>query len=421
MKNSGIEWIGEIPDGWCICKVKNIFLNRKRVVGEQVDDYERLALTLNGVIKRSKEDSEGLQTEHFEGYQILEKGELVFKLIDLQNIPTSRVGLSPYTGIVSPAYITLSVKGKNNNKFAYYYFFSMYLRHIFNQMGSDMVRSCLNAKDLLELPYFVVPITEQQKIADILDEKCGKIDKLIENEQKQIEKMKEYKQSVITSAVTKGLDKSAPMKDSGIDWIGKIPESWTLNRIKYVCEFNPKNEVELDPMDMVGYVPMECIKNGYMENREILVENISSGLTFFADGDIVMAKVTPCFENGNIAIAQNLPKGIAFGSSELFVFRSKMIYDRWLFYFLRNNLFMEYAKATMTGTGGLKRVSPNFVYSLTFAHPSIIEQQQIADYLDEKCGKIDEVIFIKQRKIEKLQEYKKSLIYEYVTGKKEVV
>ncbi|MBQ4268891.1 MAG: restriction endonuclease subunit S, partial [Clostridia bacterium] len=83
MKNSGIEWIGEIPDGWRICKVKNIFLNRKRVVGEQVDDYARLALTLNGVIKRSKEDSEGLQTEHFEGYQILEKGELVFKLIDL--------------------------------------------------------------------------------------------------------------------------------------------------------------------------------------------------------------------------------------------------------------------------------------------------------------------------------------------------
>lgn len=134
-----------------------------------------------------------------------------------------------------------------------------------------------------------------------------------------------------------------------------------------------------------------------------------------------MAKVTPCFENGNIAIATDLKNGIAYGSSELFVFRSKNTYNKWMFYFLRNNIFKQRASSTMTGTGGLKRVSPKFVSDYPLAIPPLKEQQQIADYLDKKCAEIDDLIKLKEQKIEKLKEYKKSLIYEYVTGKKEVV
>lgn len=121
MKDSGVEWIGEIPKDWEIVQTKRFFRNIKRVVGSDVDNYERLALTMNGVIKRSKEDSEGLQPEKFEVYQILRKNELVFKLIDLENVKTSRVGLSSYTGLVSPAYIVLTNE-LEDNRYYYYWF-----------------------------------------------------------------------------------------------------------------------------------------------------------------------------------------------------------------------------------------------------------------------------------------------------------
>ena len=127
MKDSGIEWIGEIPKDWNLLPTKRFFRHEKRVVGDAVDEYERLALTMNGVIKRGKDDSEGLQPEKFEGYQILRNNELVFKLIDLENVKTSRVGLSSYTGLVSPAYIVLT-NGENDNRFFYYWFMFMYYK-----------------------------------------------------------------------------------------------------------------------------------------------------------------------------------------------------------------------------------------------------------------------------------------------------
>lgn len=140
MKDSGVEWIGHIPENWELVQTKRHFQNIKRVVGKAVDEYERLALTMHGVIKRSKEDSDGLQPEKFEGYQILKTNELVFKLIDLENVKTSRVGLSPYIGLVSPAYIVLS-NSYDDNRFFYYWFLFMYYNEIFNHLGGDGVRS----------------------------------------------------------------------------------------------------------------------------------------------------------------------------------------------------------------------------------------------------------------------------------------
>ena len=260
----------------------------------------------------------------------------------------------------------------------------------------------------------------QQIIGNFLDRKCTQIDALIANEEQQIEKLKAYKQSVITETVTKGLDPDVPMKDSGVEWIGEIPEHWEVVRIKNICSFNPSSRKTYSDNDIVSYAPMECVRTGQLLHKEIQIKNISSGLTYFEENDIIMAKVTPCFENGNIAIATNLTNGIAFGSSELFVFRAKSEIRHFLFYFLQNDIFKNYAAATMTGTGGLKRVSPSFVNNFYLALPSIIERQQIADYLDKKCEQIDRLIAIKQQKIEKIQQYKKSLIYEYVTGKKQL-
>ncbi len=420
MKDSGIEWIGEIPVGWDLLPVKRFFRHTKRVVGSAVDEYERLALTMNGVIKRSKDDSEGLQPEKFEGYQILKENELVFKLIDLENVKTSRVGLSPYTGLVSPAYIVIT-NNKNDNRFYYYWFMFMYYNEIFNHLGGEGVRSALNAKDLLSLPVPAISDEMMTNISTYLDTKCEKIDSIIARQQEVIEKLKAYKLSVITEAVTKGLNPDVPMKDSGIEWIGKIPEHWGISRIKYISDFEPScDKTSLSEDSIITYTPMEYIKNGWFINNIATLGSISSSLTPYQNGDIVMAKVTPCFENGNIAIMENLSSGYGLGSSELFVFRPTNSNTKFLFYWLQNTIFKQMACSTMTGTGGLKRVSSYFVKNCYIHFPPIQEQQQIANYLDKKCSAIDSAISKKQAIIEKLTEYKKSLIYEVVTGKKEV-
>lgn len=224
MKDSGIEWIGQIPKGWEVVKVKNIFKNTKKIVGDREKEFERLALTLKGVLKRDKNDNKGLQSEKFSTYQILEKDELVFKMIDLENKNTSRVGFSKYIGIVSPVYIIL-----NNDKYTrygYYFFYDMWQRYIFNTLGNNGVRSALNAKDMLNLPFLKLDLREQEKIANYLDKKVMDIDLIIEKTKITIENYKKYKQSIITEAVTKGLNPNVEMKDSGIEWIGQIPKHW---------------------------------------------------------------------------------------------------------------------------------------------------------------------------------------------------
>ena len=205
------------------------------------------------------------------------------------------------------------------------------------------------------------------------------------------------------------------MKDSGIPWVGAYPSTWTLTKIKYIAKFNPSVKKPYLPTDVVTYAPMDCIRFGNIEPREILVSTASSGLTYFEENDILMAKVTPCFENGNIAIAKHLVKGIGLGSSELFVFRANPSIRYWLFYFLQNEIFKNFAVATMTGTGGLKRVSPTFVSNYSLALPSKEERQGIVEYLDKKCAQIDTLITNVQSQNEKLKAYKQSLITEVVT------
>ena len=234
MKDSGIEWIGEIPEGWKIIRTKSVFSHHKTIVGKKSSEYQRLALTLMGVIPRSKDDSTGLQPEEFNNYQVLEAGNLVFKLIDLENVSTSRVGFSPFTGIVSPAYIILTPTTNTGVKFYYYHFYSMWQREIFNHMGDDGVRSALNSKDLLNIPLPCPPPAEQQRIAAYLDEQCGEIDKVLAKTRESIEEYKKLKQSVITEAVTKGIRSDRPMKPSGNIWFEVIPETWGLKKVKYL-------------------------------------------------------------------------------------------------------------------------------------------------------------------------------------------
>ena len=206
------------------------------------------------------------------------------------------------------------------------------------------------------------------------------------------------------------------MKPSGIEWIGEVPEEWEVKKLKYVAQFQPFCDISgLTEDSTITYTPMEFIKNGYYINNTARLGNVPPSLTPYTNGDIVIAKVTPCFENGNIAIMDNLASGFGLGSSELFVIRPQSINTKYLFYWLQNDLFIQQGKATMTGTGGLKRVSPYFVNNCPIAFPPLAEQQRIANFLDAQCGRIDETVEKTRATIGEYKKLKQSLITQAVT------
>lgn len=418
MKDSGIEWIGEIPEGWEVLAHKYI-MHKEKSICEHYNGEDVISLTLNGVVKRDLENPSGKMPTTFDGYQFVDPNDLLLCLFDIDVTPRC-VGLVKDYGVTSPAYSRFKIHSGFCN--AYYNYL---LRFIDDEKGfvhlSKNLRSSLTESDFGAIKTIVPPKAEQQRIADYLDNRTFEIDTLLSKARSSIEEYKKLKQAVITQAVTKGVRGEREMKDSGVEWIGEIPVDWEISRIKYVSIFEPSCDFrKLTPETVITYSPMECIKNGTFERRTSLYGNLAHTLTPFQNGDIVMAKVTPCFENGNIAIMNELQSGYGLGSSELFVFRPQNINTRYLFYWLQNKLFVHQACATMTGTGGLKRISPSFVKNCNIHYPSTAEQAQIAAYLDTKCAEIDGLIAKKEQLVKELEGYKKSLIYEVVTGKREV-
>lgn len=400
MKDSGVRWIGKIPTKWTIAKAKNCVEIQ------------------NG----SDPKTEG-------SIPVYGSGSMSFKTCgEYKEGPSVLIGRKGAT-LHIPNYISskfwnvdtaFNVYSKSIFDLKYYF----YCAHVFDYtlyMSQTTLPSM--TQTAYENMFLPLPTKEEQyAIANQLDQICSKIDAVLEKTRASIEEYKKLKQAVITQAVTKGIRGDRPMKDSGIEWIGEIPAEWTASKIKYCTEFAPScNTSHLSEDSLVTFTPMECIKNGYFEKREAPFSALSSSYTQYQEGDIAFAKVTPCFENGNIAIMQGLSAGFGFGSSELFVIRPKSVNAEFIFYYLQNDIFKQYACATMTGTGGLKRVSPTFVRNYSVFIPSNEEQSEIVRYLNEKCSGIEVMIAKKQQYLTEIENYKKSLIYEYVTGKKEVL
>ena len=414
MKNSNIQWIGEIPDDWEVRKVKNHFSHRKFIPGKRCDDYDRLALTLNGVILRDKNSSEGLQPKDFETYQLLQKGELVFKLIDLQNISTSRVGLAHNTGLVSPAYIIIHPNNIDVN-YAEKYFLMMWHNEIFNSLGDEGVRSSLSSKDLLNLPIVVPPLSTQTAIAAYLDAKCSEIDGLIADINKQIEMLNELKKSTITEAVTKGLNKNAKLKGSGIQWIGMIPEGWRVTKIKFHLRRNeprnPGNAEVLSVYREYGVVP----KNSRDDNHNVTSEDTSK-YKFVRKGDLVINKMKAW--QGSLAVSDY--EGIVSPAYFIYNFTDEVFHKKYFHHLIRSCYKDEFRRLSTGIREGQWDLPSNDFDNTLVVIPPLAEQHAIATYLDTKCTEFDSIISDKQKQISTLEAYKKSLIYEYVTGKKEV-
>lgn len=414
MKESGVEWINEVPERWELSLLGSHFKERSEKVSDK--EFPPLSVTKKGVVPQLENVAKTTNNDNRKKICINDF------VINSRSDRKGSSGLSKYEGSTSNISIVLQLK----NIFpiyAHYLLKSHGFVEEFYRWGTGIVADLWTTRysSMKKITIPIPPLYEQQAIATYLDKKCSEIENLISEQKQAIENWKEYKQSLITETVTKGLNPDVELKDSGVDWVDKIPLSWELCPIKYVAKINPIYDSLLSHNDFISFAPMETLRTGKLKPYKALLHEVKGKYTPFKENDIVMAKVTPCFENNNIAIAKDLANGVGFGSSELYIFRATKCEIRYLYYFLQNNHFKQEGISNMYGTGGLKRVKSSFVENYKMSLPKIDEQQAIADYLDEKCLKIDQTIEQKQALIKQLEEYKQSLIYECVTGKQYVL
>ena len=419
MKDSGIEWVKDIPSTWDVAYLSAVLSERKnKNIGMKENNL--LSLSYGNVIRKDITTNDGLLPESFEGYNIIEKDDIVLRLTDLQNDHRSlRTGLCKERGIITSAYCTLKKNSsKYDSRFLQYYLHSFDICKGFYGMGAG-VRQGLNYDGIRKIEILLPPLAEQIAIADCIEEKTQKVDALIANQEAQIEKLKAYKQSLITEVVTKGLDSNVPMKDSGVEWIGEIPKHWRLNRLKYIASYNDESLSEKEPDDLViRYVEIGSVtlENGITNIEEMQFVNAPSRARRITKvGDVIVSTVRTYLK----AIAPITEDGLIVSTGFCVIRPNKSISSKYLEYFTKSDIFSDCVSSNSVGIS-YPAINASRLMNFYIIEPPEDEQKRIAEYLDQKCSKVDELISIKQQKIEKLNQYKKSLIYEYVTGKKEV-
>ena len=406
-KDSGVEWLGKIPSQWELTIGMNVFRENKRD-NKGMKEKTVLSLSYGQIIIKPEEKLVGLVPESFETYQIVEPNDIIIRCTDLQNDKTSlRTGLAKDKGIITSAYLNLKVINNHSAKFLHYYLHTLDITKVLYKFGSGL-RQNLSFLDFKRLPIIDIPLSEQQKIAQFLDEKTAKIDQAVDLAEKQIALLKEHKQILIQNAVTRGLNPDVPLKDSGVEWIGQVPEHWEVKKLKFVLTLSNKKEESKNSNKR--YIGMENIESftGKINDIPLIAEGIAN--SFYKD-EILFGKLRPYLAKSYLADFD----GIC--STEFLVYRStKVLNNRFAL-----NIFLSYGfiDAVNASTYGSKmpRANAEFISNMFLAIPPLSEQKQIIDYLDKQTAKIDQAIALKTAHIEKLKEYKSVLINDVVTGK----
>ena len=299
MKHSGIPWIGDIPKDWRIVRNKNVFNNSKILVGDAWNTTQLLSLTTKGIKAVAIGSTSGKVPDSYDTYQVVEKDNIVMCLFDL-DCSAVFSGLSPIHGMISPAYKALTIKNGFLPDF-----YAKWFDYIFDgrkfMFLSKNIRYSLTYDEFASLQVVAPSLLEQQKIASFLDRKCAEIDEMIALQEKIVEELKTYKQSVITEAVTKGLNPDVPMKDSGIEWIGEIPEHWEVRRIKYIGK--AENGLTYTPSDVcdasegVLVLRSSNVQNGKLVFEDNVYVRSAPASLMVKVGDIII-----CSRNGSASL-----------------------------------------------------------------------------------------------------------------------
>lgn len=421
-----MPWLSKMNKEWSLVKGKYLFRNEKKIVKEMHSEYPRLALTLNGVVERSKVDSEGLQPNDYSSYQIFNKGDLVFKLIDLENKQTSRVGIAHKDGIMSPAYIRLRKNNRDiNEHFAYFYYLSLYFQDVYRDLGKG-VRSSLSAPDLLEIPVPVPKMEVQNKIVKFLNHKISQILNLKQSLDKQIVNLKEYKSALITQAVTKGLDPNVPMKDSGIEWLGEVPGHWKVTKLKYFAEHCARgitpSYVENEE-NSIPVINQACIQSYGIKWEAVKYHDKSKAYNkgLIKAGDVLICSTG----RGALGRVQVFPStdGEYVADGHVTIVRTKQDYllNSYLRFLLSTPIYFEMMD-NVWSSGSTKQTELNRseILNMPIIVPPIDEQREITNFLEKKETKITNVLSFLEKQLNFLDTYRSSLITAAVTGQIDV-
>lgn len=419
-KDSGIAWIGNIPSEWEIKKLGNFYTQRNEKVSDK--DFAPLSVTMQGILPQLETAA---KTNDGDNRKLVRVGDFA---INSRSDRRGSCGISPYDGSVSLINTVLCPKGKMNANFYNWLFHTTMFADEYYKWGHGIVDDLWTTRwsEMKNISVVEPPLSEQQAIATYLDEKCGEIDSLISLQEEMISELQAYKQSVITETVTKGLDPNVPMKDSGVEWIGMIPKGWDIKRIKFIANIwgrigfrGYKGEdlnkegigaITLSPSNMKSfYMDYSSVTylswEKYNESPEIMIQN----------EDILFVKTGSSY--GKACYVENLPKEATINPQILRIVPKNN--PKFLCYFLQTPYIRFETECGVVG-GTIPTISQEKIRNMYVICPPLSEQQAIASYLDEKTSQIDSLIALKQEKITELKDYKKSIIYEYVTGKKKV-
>lgn len=426
MKDSGIKWMGSIPVSWKTQRVKHGFY-RKKVEAHQ-DNPVVLSLARSGVRVRDISNNEGQIAESYYNYNPVDVDDLLINPMDLYS--GANCSISKVKGVISQAYINLRYRDGYNPEYYDYYFKLQYWMMAFFAHGKGVSfenRWTLNADTLMNYPIIKPSYEEQCRIVDYLDEKCAKIDAIIEKQQEIIEKLKEYKLSVITEAVTKGLNPDVDMTDSGIKWIKKIPTSWTVTSLSngislvqtgpFGSQLHSEDYIEngdlylINPANIVnGQIVPDCNVSISLEKAYELKQHI------LEVGDIVFGRRG---EMGRCACVEDDGNRYFCGTGCIKLKCNERLDAHFLTLYLQTSYIRQYLELNSVGTT-MANLNSSIISKIPIVYPIIEEQKEIAKYISEKCEQIDKKIYLQETMIRKEMQYKQSIIYEVITGKREV-
>ena len=414
MNDSGIAWVGEIPSEWHTEKHKYLFSCGKEIVGTSSKSTQLLSLTTQGVKKKSSDAVGGKLPESFDTYQIVEENNLIMCLFDL-DCSAVFSGLSPFCGMISPAYKVLKCSAKILPKFADYWFKFVFDGRKFKSYAKNL-RYTLNYDEFSCIPMALPNLEEQLRIAMFLDRKCAEIDSVIADTQRTIEEYKKLKQSVITKAITKGVRGARDMKDSGSVWFGEIPAEWRVVRLKYMFH------IKKDIAGKEGYTVLSITQRGItpknIESNEGQLAADYSKYQLVEPGNFAMNHMD--LLTGWVDISKY--DGVTSPDYRVFVLDDEASNKEYYLYMMQMCYFNRIFYGLGQGVSGMGRwrLQADKFLNFYIAVPPAEEQDEIVEALKKQLSEMDALIAAKEQLLTEMESYKKSVIYEYVTGKKQV-
>ncbi|WP_141081910.1 restriction endonuclease subunit S [Campylobacter lanienae] len=419
-KDSGIAWIGEIPKHWEIKRLKFILNERKENNKPVKTDFILSLTNEKGVIPYSEKGAQGnISKDDITGYKLAYPNDII---LNSMNVVIGSVGLSSYFGAISPVYYALYSKENSNIKFYNYIFQTSVFQNSLKGLGNGIleIRMRIPMSNLNNVFLPLPPLNEQKEIAEFLDKKCEIIDKRLSNLERKIKSLKEYKKSLISECVTKGLNpKNMEFKDSGIPWICQIPKHWKISKIKYIAKLKtggtPNNSFGIN-VENNGYpwiTPANIDENFNIKADKFITEKslkISNFSLFYSNTILLIGIGATVGKIGYL-----LEK--SYCNQQITALVPFNINSKFLLYYLH---FIKHKIILEASTNTLPIINNKILNNISVIYPPLNEQKEIAEFLDKKCEKIDRLNENYTKQITALKEYKKSLIYECVTGKKEI-